>query len=335
MNPGSLQFSLEDFQNATRTYRRDLLRLPMIALAPSLQYMTMRPGIRHEEMVGQTSLDIELQPYVRNARQNADLDLDFRALRTYFGTVNADFEPNAAISTILGHRASQASGDALQTTIQAHEVLALVPKVIGEKLAMHLFDAVRDPKGKTTKTLFNGFDTITATEIAAGNISAEKKNLIEINQAPDKKNAVDIAQAILYSLSDVLRGETAYLYCSQSFVDLYNQAYKATTGLVPYNTQYEKVSVEGSNGKLIFAPLPGKAGSNFLHVSTRQNLLVGCDQMSDTEKINVACFEPDTFTLMMRMFFGVQFESIDPRRIMVAKLPEADAAKEDDEIDEA
>ena len=34
-------------------------------------------------------------------------------------------------------------------------------------------------------------------------------------------------------------------------------------------------AVEGSNGKLKFCPLYNKAGSKFMHVTTKSNMLVG------------------------------------------------------------
>lgn len=319
--PGTLQYNLSDYQEAARTYRADLLRLPILALAPTLQYMTLRPGVRYEEVVGATSVDVELRPYVRNDRQNVNLDLKLRKLRTYFGSVNADFDPNDAISTLLGHKASQASGDALATTPQAHEVIALTPKEIGRKLARCIFSAKHDPAGKTTADLFDGFDTITETEIAAGAIAASEGNYILLEEKPSKLNAVDIAHSILEAMDPDLREEDCYLFCDVAFADAYNRAYKMESGGIIYNTEFNKIYVEGSMNRLQIVPLAGKAGSKFIHVTPKRNMLVGVDQMSDLESVRVRDYEPDTLTLMLRMFFGTQFESIDPRRLLCAEIP--------------
>lgn len=319
--PGELVYELADYQSAARTYRSDLLRLPILSLDDELAHMTLRPGVRYSEVVGTTDLDVELQPYVRNARQKVDLELGLRELRTYFGTVNADFDPNKNISTLMGHRASQAMGDALATTPQAHEVLALVPKKIGKKLKTALFKAVRNAKGKTTNDLFDGFDTIAEREIAAGNISAALGNYIKLSGKPDKFNTLELCQEILDAMSPELRAEDCTMYVPQTFLDNYNRSYKLDGGALVYKDKYDQTFVEGSQGRLRIVPLVGKAGSNIIQICPESNMLVGCDQLSDKESVRVANYEPDTFTLMMRMFFGCEYESIDPRRLLIAEIP--------------
>lgn len=321
--PGVLNYELTDYQQASRQYRSQLLRLPILALASVLPYFTLRPGIRYEEAVGTTDLDVELQPYVRNAVQSKNLDISHRILRTYFGTVNAEFDPNANISTLMGHRASIASGEALATTPQAHEVIALTPKSIGRKLLGSLFKAKRNASGNTTLDLYNGYDTITDEEITAGNVSAAKGNYMLLEEAPTKLNAVELMQSIMESLSPELRAEKCYVYCSQNLLDTYNRAYKLETGGTLYNTQYDQPCVEGSNGNLIFVPMVAKAGSKFIHVCPKENMLIGCDQLSDTESVRIGNYSPDTFMAMMRMFFGAEFESLDPRRFFCAEMPTA------------
>lgn len=314
-----ISFSPEQFQTAAATFRKELLRLPIIAAEATLKYMTVRPGILYEENVGAVDADVELAPYKPNRRTNLDLDLDVRTLRTFFGALNADFEPNKYIQTILGHKASQASGDGLANTVSAHEVLGLIAKKIGKKLNMSLWNAVRNPNGNTTKDLFDGFDTITQKEISAGNMAAEKGNYLELTDEITDVNAVDVAKSIMYTMSDELREEHCYMYCTRDFYDKYNQAYQLTHGGISYNTQYNQTFVEGSNGLLEIIPLASKKGSQFIHVSPRANMLFGCDQMSDQESARVKDYDPDTLTFMMRMFAGCQFESIDARRMLVAK----------------
>ncbi|MCM1490718.1 MAG: hypothetical protein NC095_07825 [Muribaculum sp.] len=317
---GKLVFNLEDYQTAAATFRKELLRLPLIGAGATLKYMTIRPGVRYEEMVGSVSADAEIAPYKAGQTSDANLNLDIRALRTYFGAVNAKFEPNSAIQTLLGHKASQASGDALASTPTAHEVLACIAKSVSHNLNMALWNAKRDANGKTTQTLFDGFDTISEQEIADGNISVEKGNLIEIDKEITEVNAVDVAKSILKAMDDSLRGEHCYMYCTMDFYDKYCEAYQLTHGGITYNTQYTQTFVEGSNGMLEIVPLSSKKGSKLIHVSPKANMLFGCDQMSDTETVRVKEYEPDILTLMMRVFAGCQFESIDKRRLLVAKI---------------
>lgn len=315
----TVSFSPEQLQTAAATFRKDLLRLPIIGADATLKFMTIVPGVTYEESVGSDDVDVEIAPYAKNRRTDVDLDIVVRTLATYFGSVNAYFDPNKYIQTILGHKASLASGDGLANTVSAREVLGLIAKKVGKKLNMAIWSAVRNPKGNTTKDLFDGFDTITTKEIKAGNIAEEKGNYLEILEEITDVNAVDIAQQVMYAMSDELREEHCYLYCTRDFYDKYNKAYQMTHGGIAYNTQYQQTFVEGSNGLLELVPLASKKGSKFFHVSPKGNMLVGCDQMSDKESVRVKDYEPDTVTFMMRLFFGCQFESIDARRLLVAK----------------
>ena len=49
---GKLTFTLEEYQDAARKYRKELLMLPIIGIQETLKYMTGRPGIRYKESVG-------------------------------------------------------------------------------------------------------------------------------------------------------------------------------------------------------------------------------------------------------------------------------------------
>lgn len=315
---GSLSFDLKEFQDAAIKYRGPLLKLPSLALKDQLRYMTPRVDVRGTELVGSANARVQLHPYKAGKRQDVNLDVKLRPLTTYFGSANADFEPSSAISTLLGHRAAQAMGDALKNTPTAREVIALVGKGVGEDLSYALWGGERNEAGETTHDLFDGFDTITDREVAAGNISEANKNLKVIPKISNV-NAVDVFKEILYAMHPLLRREDCFLFCAPEDADAYNEAYCMTHSGLVYNDRYDQVAVEGSGKRLIIVPLPEKAGSKYIHVCPRSNMLVGMDQMSDQERIAVEKYGPDVLTLEMRLFFGVQFESIDPRRMLVVQ----------------
>ena len=175
----------------------------------------------------------------------------------------------------------------------------------------------------TTQDLFDGFDTITDKEIASGAIAKEEGNFLKLDEAVSKANAVDIAKEILFSLDPRLRKEECYLFCSQDFADKYNEAYQISHGGLVYNKEYGQISVEGSDGRLKLVPLYNKADSKYLHICPKKNMLVGFDQMGDIESIMVKEYAPFVLTYIATMFFGVQFESIDKRRLKVVELVKA------------
>lgn len=315
---GKLTFTLQQYQEAATIYRKDLLMLPIIGIQESLQYMTGRSGIRYKEEVASISGDAQFAPYKPSRSQDFNLNLDFRTLETYFGSVVAKFEPNSAISTLLGTGATK--GDGQMTTPTALHVLALIAKGLAEHLNDALWNGKRNPAGDTTADLFDGFDTITENEIAAGAIAADLGNYMKIDEAITSANAVDIAKSILFSLDPRLRKEELYMFCSQDFADKYNEGYLMTHGGIAYNTQYDQTSVEGSNGRLKLVPLYNKMDSKYIHVCPKSNMLVGFDQMGDVENIMVKEYEPFILSYIATMFFGVQFESIDKRRFKAIEL---------------
>lgn len=315
---GKFSFSPEDFQQAAIKYRSELLMLPIIGCQDTLQYMTSRPGIRYKERVGTMTGDAQFAPYNPARSTDYNLNLSYREIETFFGSVVAKFEPNSAISTLLGTGATK--GDCQMTTPTAKHVLSLIAKNLSEHLNDAIWNGVRNANGTTTKDLFNGFDTITQSEITAGEISASKGNYMKLSEEITSANAVDVAKEILFSLDPRLRSQDLYIYCSQDFVDKYNEGYLLTHGGIPYNTQYGQQSVEGSNGKLKFVPLYNKANSKFMHVTTKSNMLVGFDQMGDVENVMVKEYEPFILTYIATMFFGVQFESLDKRRFKTIEI---------------
>ena len=107
---GKLQYSLEEYRDAARKYRSDFLRLPIIGCDETLKFMTGRPGIRYKESVGSLTASAQFAPYSPTRSQDVNLQLDYRTLETFFGSVVAKFEPNTAISTLLGTGATKGEG---------------------------------------------------------------------------------------------------------------------------------------------------------------------------------------------------------------------------------
>lgn len=317
---GKLVISDEDFIKAAVKFDRQLLKIPVLALRQAIAVMTLRTGVTGTELVGHETVSAEFAPYKANRKTDVDLEVELRPLTTYFGTLNAEFEPNESISTLLGHRASQSQDGALSQTVTAREVLGLVAKSAGEKLYDNLWSARRNASGSTTADLFNGFDTITAAEIEDGAISADAGNLIVLEDEITRDNACEAFEVIWDAMSPKLQGQTVFCYCSQSIMNAYNRNYKKTSGGQVYNNEYKQTVLEGSDGKFIFCPMPCKSGSDFITISTRKNMLIGVDQESDAERVSVKDYAPDTLTLMMRMFFGTQFRTLHPSQLMVAKL---------------
>lgn len=310
-------------QNTAKTYRSQLITMPTKGLAQSLKYMTLRPGIRVSETVGELLGNAELGPYDENRVGDGGVKITPRTLQVYLGNVDIKFSPNSVYSTIWG--ANAMNGEALKNVPITLQVLQLLALKMGKNLNLHLFDAVRNDQGKGSKDLFNGFDTIAKTELTNAKLSSELGNLIKVSDilgsdaSISDDNAVDFAQAICESADEELIGEEKlYLYVPQAFINLYNRNYLKKFGNVPYNTGYNHNTIEGFDN-VEMVPLVNKKNAPFFQLTTRNNMLVGVNEAnnSDEEKISVEKYHPWKLDFIATKFFGCQYESINKERLLV------------------
>ena len=271
----------EQLQKTAKTYRNKLITMPTRGLKKSLSYMTLRPGIRVSETVGELTGGAEFGPYVTN-------------------------------------------GDALKNVPITLQVLQLLALKLGKNLDKVLFKAVRNPTGTGSADLFNGFDTIAKTELDAGKLSSDLGNLIKIadilgdNKTINDDNAVDFAQGICeFADEELMSEDKVYLYVPQSFVNLYNRAYLKKFGAVPYNKDYNHLTVEGFSN-VEFAVLSNKKDAPFFELTTKSNMLVGVNEVNnnDAEQVKVEKYHPFKLDFIATKFFGTQFESINKERAL-------------------
>lgn len=305
-------------QKSALQYRKELLLLAILGLEKILPYFTLRTGIRYKEVVGTMDGPFELRPYTGQKNATSDLEITGRELETFLGSCVKEFDPNDLIQTIYGSGIT--SGKGLEGVDINKKVIALMVKRLSESIAKNLFKAKRNPSGTNTVDLFNGIDTITANEITANNISVAKNNLFELTTAIDSTNAVDVLKTLYRAASEELKEDPVNLYVPRFVYDAYCDDYKQTTGNIAYNKQFNQTFVEGSNDLCAIVPLSAKKDSPFLHLTPKSNMLIGCYQMGDYEKIEVRRGDnPFLLQFIATMFLGTNMESIHSTRLLVAK----------------
>lgn len=307
----------EELASSARIIRADLIAMNVFGLRRSLQFMTLRTGIRHSETVGELEGDIEVGPYSEDRVDSNSMTVTPRSLYTYFGNTAKNFSPNSVASTVYGNAIKK--GEDLTEVKIADLVLGFLQKKMSGSLNKNLFKAVRKEGGSKTVDLFDGFDTIAEKEITATKISTAKKNLYEFPAAINRTNACDYLKAFYRSASDELKEEDTVLFCDYDTYDAYCDCYKDETGAAAYNKQYEQVVLEGSSGRCKLVPLSSKAGTKFLQLTTEGNMLVGVDAESDQETISIGKYSSWKLTYEAAMFFGTQYESISPERLLIGK----------------
>ena len=318
---GQMTITPEQLQLSGHKYRPELLQMPVHAMQETLQYMTLRRGIRYAETVGELTGNIELGPYSETRIDNDGMNIKGRTLYTFLGSVVKKFSPNSVVKSI--YDSAFTKGEELKSVDIALRVLAYLTAKLGHNLQSHIWDAVRNDNGTTSVALFNGFDTITTSEIGATTptISTTIGNLFEFTEAITANNAVDQLKAFCEKASEFLvdAGQRVNLYCSPAIYRNYLKDYQSTVGAIPYNTSYDKIVIEGFEN-VHFVPLYNKANSPYIHLSTQANMLVGVNMQGEEEDIRIEKHEAFVLQYIATMFFGVQFESISPERLLVGKL---------------
>lgn len=307
----------EGLQKSAQKYRKELLQMPVMALSRYLDHMTLRPGIRYAETVGELSGDMQLGPYSSSREDDSDVLINPRTLYTYFGSVVRNFEPNKIVQSMYGSAITK--GEALKETDITRNVVAFLAAQMGKNLGAALFNAVRKDSGSLSKDLFNGFDTITATDFTSGKIAASNGNFFAIDQIT-KSNAVDVLKSICRAADDNLMDENKLqlIVPKHVFYD-YCDDYKLTTGAVPYNKEFNQYYVEGFENVTI-VPFSNKKDSPFIQLTSKKNLLVGVNQVGEEEQIEIARFKAFVLQFIATMFFGVEFESVSKERLLVAGI---------------
>lgn len=308
----------ESLKKSATTYRRELLIMPIISAMATLQHMTPRPGVAGREVVGELSGDIDLGPYDPKRIDDTDLSVKPRVLETYLGSVVKSFDPNSVAKTVYGHL--QAQGESLANADISQQVLNYLAMKLGGKLNSAIFSAKRNDAGKTTAELFDGFDTITQKEIDGTAIAESAGNLYNFGEAIDSTNAVDMLMNFYEAADDNLKAVPTKLFIPGNVYTAYNRDYLQTFGSVPYNREYKKTFLEGTDNLCELVPLAGKKGSSFLHLSTKGNMVYGYGDGLAAENISIEKYHPFLLYFVATMYFGCQFESISKERLLVGKL---------------
>lgn len=300
-------------------FRKEILMMPVVALSETTKHMTIRYGVRGKETVGEAGSGAEIRPY-RTAKDAKNTTVIIpRTLETHLGDVVEEYDPVTIYNTVFGEPVSKARKE-----LDIVKALAVeMSRQATSKIPDAIFSGVRDAAGNGTMDLFDGFDTICKAEKTAGAISELKGNYIPVGEITEA-NVGDILRQIHKSSMSVLKKENTKMYVPVYIKEMYDEWFLANFGPVVYNTQFEQSFLHGTNKRCEIADLPGMEDSGHIFLSTKKNMLVGVDQTSDLEKALIReCDNPKVVQFFMTAFFGVQFESLNPKVLVAASFSQA------------
>ena len=247
-------------EESAQQISRELQQIPFqVFQDQTAKYVTVLPGVRNSITFNELEGDAELGPWKSSRRDDADYAINGRTLEVFPGNCAKDFDPMPLLHSIWGE--SIAAGERISKGMIARKLVTLFAAKIGMHIDEVVFvGGVRNKAGDKTADLFDSFDTIIGREINAGNIASAKGNYLHLG-AIDETNAVEKLKEFWRAADKMLRkqGRHAYMYMSQDIYDYYCDDYQARHGALPYNTSYDKVTLEGSKGRCELAVLDNMA----------------------------------------------------------------------------
>lgn len=315
-----------ELETSCKQYKRELIMQPVEVMKDNtLKFITLVPGVRNQLTWGELRGDAQLGPWSKSNKKDADYKIVGRTLQVWPGNCAYDFDPMEVFQSIYGQ--SIMLGQSMTTHQVARMVATYFAAQIGKHLNDHIWDAVRNVNGNKTEDLFDGFDTIIGKEITNGNIAAAKGNLFEFDDAISSSTAVDQLKEFWRKANQFLRGRECYMYITEAAYWAYIDDYQARHGSLPYNTEFEKLTLEGSNGKCKFVVLPNMAGSKYIKISTKPNFLLGTDINAQENHVGIQKYSSWELTFEYAAVYGAQIRTLAPEALFVGKLAD-DAGSE-------
>ncbi len=316
--------TITSLTNASMQYAEELKNVPVLALEKDLQYATLIVDVANQISVQELAGNAHLRPHDGAINEQTGLTIKSRTLTTYVGDTIMYFKPETLRATVYAKRLL-GGNNASNYPLEA-EMVAYLLAATGGNVRKALFNGVRNGSGTTTVDLFNGWDTITAAEITATTLSSGNGNLVTGLTTITDNNAGDIIKDFVDGAADELieNGETKILAVSRGIYNKYNNWVAENRTAAPYNTEFKNMWVEGYAGEVMIVPFVGKAGSQYMHLTTKSNLLVGVDNTGDLAAGRFREVDnPFEYQFVHKMNLGVQFESLNKGRLYVGKFTSA------------
>ncbi len=305
---------------AGTTYRKELLAMVVAALNEMFPYVTLQTGLQGKIIGGVLSTDAQLRPYRTEKGASDNTKIEPFEWETFLGDVVKEFDANAILGTLYTEPT-----DKKPTEREIAKRVALeIAKKVGEAIYDVIFIAKRNANGETTMDLFNGYITIIVSQIVSDTpkVSVNLKNFVDNSAVVlSVDNVGDELKGYWRGLNKLLKKQKVIFYIPQTILEMYEDWFQVEYGHAPWNAGIEQRFLIGSKGKCELVPFDNMEGQPYIFISIKDNVKMGVDQMSDMEKVKIReCDNPKLVQFFMMAYFGVGFETFDPRYFKAFKI---------------
>lgn len=312
--------SLQVLEDYCRDHQLELLTVAMMGGDWMDNYNVMA-GIKDELMLTALVIKKVVKPWIKDWSPKANTgDLIPRILKVRLGQVEEEEVPNTYRNTFLAKKL-MGGVDSTDHPFETELIDAIVRQINEDIYLDALWGGVYNAAQTNPVDLCDGFNKIISDEITAGNISTTPNGTNKLKWANlhptgtiDATNAVDKLKAMYRAAVKAAKpyaSKPMNMYIHTDVYDFYCDDYQASFGALPYNTQYEKIKLEGSRGLVTLVPEPAQSTVNRVALTPKDNMIVGVDLQSDQETLTVRQGNnPKAIQIFGEFAFGVQIGTL-------------------------
>ena len=302
--------------HSNHKFRKECMLIVMAAVEEVTKHMRVINNLKGKETEATIVPQAKFRPYHSEKVVSGTGGLTARTLETFPLEILEEFDPENLYTTIFG------------TPVDAEKInLDIVRRILTEEmnnasrgLCDLIFKGVRVANGTGALDGFDGFDTIIAKEIAAGNISLEAGNFTNLGEV-SSLNIGDLWKRMYRKMAETLRGgatKKLKLICSFTEYDMYKNWYAEKFGAGNFAGTPEQTYLDGTANKVQIVPLPGMDGTSHCFVTVQENMKVGFDLLSKSTKFDVRIPDnPNVVQMHAKIYAGVDFANISKDFLMV------------------
>lgn len=261
-----------------------------------------------------------LQPSANDGAWNAKKLGTFknRFLDPKSGKVDIEFIPAEVYKNYLNRNA--VAGRKNQPQIPTFEqwlIEEYLPKRIAFLLERNtIWSGIYNGSGTTSADICDGFLKTILTAIGDDSIPAA--NIIECgtsNEAVTATNVLTHVQDLVDGIPDEYKMVPMKLFVSPTIERWYMRKYQTTHGSLPYNTQFQKTFVDGTQVEIV--PRAGMQSSQRMILTPETNAFIGMDKVDD---LNALTFEFSKRKVYVMADFAIDVDFADPTQVFVNDL---------------
>jgi hypothetical protein len=221
------------------------------------------------------------------------LGLSSRILKVRPAKVNVQIVPEPLYKTHIANLAGRTANDPWDVPFEQVLMNSIIDQAAHEVQKFALYKGVFGTGSDTAATVMDGLLTIVDAAIASGEIpqaNVVSRVAITSSNAVDEVEKVKLKVPSEFLLND-MNDPNNQMVCilDKKVYDLYCMDYRTTFGALPYNAEFPKGRIDGTD--IEFMPVTGLEDTNAIIITHKSNLYLGFDAQQKMSNINTQLFD--------------------------------------------